>query len=309
MRRRVGALALLTVVAGLVAGLALSLVAGSRRSASVVDRYFDASIEYDVQLYAPSLTATQIRGIEGVERADPGAYIGGALFDEDGEYVDSVNVVAVEPTSYDATFEVLDGHLPDGSDLREVAVNESFVRAYGVEAGDELTLGLYAPGQDEELDAGVYSNPRGPRLPIVIAGVYRSPLDIATDEMRAPGQTGDSLANNMIVPRQFYDEYRDQFVDFGAAYDIQLAPSTSVDDLAAAVEQLSRRRIATRVFRPRPLRRAPRHLEHTGDCGDLGAAVPRARSGDRRWNRPRLVAARRATRLRPRRAGLAVARL
>ena len=120
----------------------------------------------------------------------------------------------------------------------EVAVNESFVRAYGVAAGDELTLGLYAPGQDEELDAGVYSDPRGPRLPIVIAGVYRSPLDIATDEIRAPGQTGDSLANNMIVPRQFYDEYRDRFVDFGAAYDIQLAPSTSVDDLAAAVEQL-----------------------------------------------------------------------
>ena len=32
--------------------------------------------------------------------------------------------------------------------------------------------------------------------------MYRSPLDIATDVIRAPGQTGDSLANNMIVPER-----------------------------------------------------------------------------------------------------------
>ena len=250
LRRRVGALALLTVVGGLVAGLALSLVAGSRRSASVVDRYFGAGIDYDVQMYGPGLSAAQIRGIEGVERADLSAYIGGALLDDDGEVVDGVNLVAIEPTSYDGTIEVLEGHMPDGSDLREVAVNESFVRAFGAGAGDEVTLALYAPDQGEELDAGLYSNPRGPRLPLVIAAVYRSPLDVATDVVRAPGRTADSLANNMLAPSQFYDEYRDRFVDFGGAFDVQLAPSTSIDDFAGALEQLNPDESQPVVFGP-----------------------------------------------------------
>ena len=52
--RAIGALALLVAV---IAGLAIALVAGSMRSASVVDRYFAAGIPYDLQVYGASLTA------------------------------------------------------------------------------------------------------------------------------------------------------------------------------------------------------------------------------------------------------------
>ena len=43
--RAVGALALLVAV---IAGVAIALIAGSMRSASVVDRYFAAGIPYDL---------------------------------------------------------------------------------------------------------------------------------------------------------------------------------------------------------------------------------------------------------------------
>jgi predicted lysophospholipase L1 biosynthesis ABC-type transport system permease subunit len=47
-RRRGRALAVLAVFIGLVGGVAMSLVAGARRSSSVVDRFFATTIPYDV---------------------------------------------------------------------------------------------------------------------------------------------------------------------------------------------------------------------------------------------------------------------
>ena len=56
LRRRWRALGALAVLVGVIGGLAIALVAGSLRSASVVDRYFAAGIPYDLQVFESPLT-------------------------------------------------------------------------------------------------------------------------------------------------------------------------------------------------------------------------------------------------------------
>lgn len=68
-RRRRRALLLLAVFVGVVSGISISLIAGSRRSSSVVDRYFAAAIPYDVQVFSPLVERDALLAIPGAVRA------------------------------------------------------------------------------------------------------------------------------------------------------------------------------------------------------------------------------------------------
>ena len=111
LRRRWRSVVLLTLLVGVVGGASISLIAGARRSASVVDRYFAASRPYDLVLFAPSLSADAVRSIPGVERADVDAYVAGVHRAPDGTPT-GVNALALDPSSFDRTFQVLEGALP-----------------------------------------------------------------------------------------------------------------------------------------------------------------------------------------------------
>lgn len=90
---------------------AFSFIAGARRSASVVDRFFAAaphdegvvfaqSFEKDGQTVAPQLTRADVAKLPGVERAGPAGYINFQACDRSGAVIGGyATPVSVETTA------------------------------------------------------------------------------------------------------------------------------------------------------------------------------------------------------------------
>src|SRR3954468_8708052 len=93
-RRRWPALGALAVLVGVVGGVAIALVAGSRRSASVVERYFATGIPYDAAVYAPWLTRHDLLDLPGVVGADPTAYVAMTRLGSTGAPLEGINGLA-----------------------------------------------------------------------------------------------------------------------------------------------------------------------------------------------------------------------
>ena len=199
LRRRWRAVVLLTLFVGVVGGLSISLVAGARRSATVVDRYFGATIPYDLQLGAPSLSRDDVQAIPGVVRADPEAYVAAVVLSPGGAVVDGVNAIAMDRDAIDPTIDVLDGAVPDAGDSFSVLVNEAFVDDFGATSGDEVDVQMFGLDQEEEVSNGIYE-PDGPRYRFRVAGVVRTPMDIATDKIESPTGGAYADANMMALP-------------------------------------------------------------------------------------------------------------
>jgi ABC-type lipoprotein release transport system permease subunit len=235
-RRRLAALLLALVVAG-VGGVSVALLAGARRSSSVVDRYFDAGIPYHFQVYAPSLTRDDLLALDGVARADPSSYVGVIQVDEAGDALQGINGQAVAFDSIDPTFRRVAGTVPDGTDPFGVIVNEAFVDELGLTAGDDVDVRMFAHDQLEEISRGVFE-PRGPRYTFHVAAVMRSPADVALDEVTVIDLSSAGANNQMLIPLSFYDAHRDEFLDFGAAFDVELDDGAELARLEATIEEL-----------------------------------------------------------------------
>ena len=160
---------MLAVLVGVIGGLAIALVAGSRRSASVVDRYFAAGIPYDIEVYGPSLTREEFLDLPGVVRADPSSYVGMMLVGADGTVIGGINGMAVDWSSVDPTIQVLSGAVPDGTDLFEVVVNEAFVELHDRGVGDVVDVQMFGKNQGGAVAAGDYQ-PTGPRYRFRVSG-------------------------------------------------------------------------------------------------------------------------------------------
>ncbi len=245
--RAVGALALLVAV---IAGVAIALIAGSMRSASVVDRYFAAGIPYDLQVYGASFTRDEMLDQPGVVRADPSTYVAMVRAGPDGTVLEGINGIALDWTSADPTIRVLEGAVPDGTDPFEVVVNEAFVELHDLGVGDVVDVQMFGVDQGAEVEAGNYQ-PTGPRYTFRIAAVVRLPIDIAADEAHSIGESATASASGMVVSFDFYEAHHDEFLGFGAAYDVQLTEGAR-DEFVESVERTARRRGEPLVFaRPR----------------------------------------------------------
>jgi hypothetical protein len=224
-RLRWRALIVITLFVALVGGSAIALVAGSRRSASVVRRYYASGIPYTTLVYAPdgaSITAASLRHLPGVVRADEDTYV--AFVRDDGKVTatDGVNAVAVSPRSLDPTIRVLQGSLARFGTPDEVAVNEFFVKQFGVRVGDRMRFKTFGRDQYDEVNAGEYSHPHGPVFTFRIGAVVRTPEEIGGDKTVSVQNTSYASRNAMFVPTTFYDAHAQDFLTFGRSYDVQL---------------------------------------------------------------------------------------
>jgi hypothetical protein len=237
IHRRWRNLVVVALFAAIVFGLATALVAGARRSASVVHRYFDATIPYDLTVGGLDMRQSALRAIPGVARADRDTYFGSTLVERDGSLGGAINGLVYDRSAIDPTIRVLAGRLPDADDASAVLVNEEFVRAFGRGPGDTLTVKTFAPGDRSDVEANRYDHPHGPMYRFRIAALIRTPLDIALDQPHALS-TQPSISNNgMFVPAAFYNVNHTDFLGFGDAYDVELAPSTNRRAFEAAVRR------------------------------------------------------------------------
>jgi hypothetical protein len=244
IQRRWRSLVVVALFVAIVGGFAAALIAGARRSSSVVDRYFGATIPYNFQVGADQLTRAQLLAIPGVERADRDTYFASTYVKPDGTLGDTINSLVYDRSSIDPTFRVLEGAIPSASDANAVLVNEGFTEQFGLHSGDTLTVKSFARRDRADIYANHYDTPHGPEYRFRIAAVIRTPLDIALDQPRTLSQEASFSPGGMYVPSAFYDANRTRFLGFGDAFDVELAPSTT----ERAFEAAARRSIGQGVY-------------------------------------------------------------
>ncbi len=299
IRRRWRSLVVLALFVAIVGGIAAALIAGARRSSSVVHRYFDATIPYNLLVGAQSLPRSRLLAIPGVERVDRDTYFASTYVGPDGKLGDGINSVIYDRSSIDRTIRVVSGRLPSASDASAVLVNEAFVRQFGLHTGDSITVKTFAPRDLNDVQANNYDAPHGPDYRFQVAAVIRTPLDIAIDVPRTidrDSSYGSSSA--MYVPNAFYDANHTHFLGFGEAFDVQLRPSTSIREFESADAARPRQ---LRLLRAAALRGAARVARHAGRPRDRGPAGARDRHRGRRRDRGRTAARRGGARPRERR--------
>ena len=166
-RPRWRAMVALTLFVGLAGGLSIALIAGSRRSATVVDRFFATARHYDAAVLVSSWdlpTKAELLAIPGVKRADVAAYIALNLATDRSGPDTGIDGFALNFSAVDPTDVVLAGAVPDGSDPSAVVVNEAFVQRFGRSVGDVVRVRTYGVDQGDAVSTGAVPA-QGPRVP------------------------------------------------------------------------------------------------------------------------------------------------
>jgi hypothetical protein len=239
-RARRRTLVFVAVLVAIVSGLSMALVAGAVRSSSVVERFYARAVAPDVSVYDASSVFTQdeIEALPGVTSAGTFAYVALVATKPDGSPSGFVNGAALDFSKLDPTTRVLEGTLPRPGHLREVAVNRAFVDLFHRSVGDVVTVRTFAADQAEEVQNGVY-DPRGPTYRFRIAAVVRVPSDIGVDEVRAVGRSAQSSGNILGLPTAFYEAHRDEFLNYGGEYNLQLAEPSAARDLEGELASIT----------------------------------------------------------------------
>ena len=205
-------------------------IAGSRRSASVVDRSrgrAEVRTSTTRRNSAGSVTADRARrrcdrsrGVGTGGRVDERPVETEAL-GEDGRAAGEINEVTVDWKQADPTVRVVKGEIPDASNELDVMVNEDFVKALVLTAGESVPVRMFGPGQFDAVQAGDY-RPDGTRYRFRIRGVVRAPDSICTDEVHQ--LQGESYGTRMrwSSSTRRFERHRSEFLDFGPNDGIEL---------------------------------------------------------------------------------------
>lgn len=186
-------LSLLTMVSGAVV---LTAAAGAHRGGTAADRLRAVTLPADVIIVPNELDfdyseIAKLPYVEALARL--------AITDAIVPVGDSDPEVVGYPTLDDQllrTIEkpvVLAGRVYDPTKVDEVVVTPEFVRRYAKGVGDSLTMALAAPNQIYD-EAEPADELNGPRVPVVIVGVIRTP-----DNLDLPGRPGLLLVSPALT--------------------------------------------------------------------------------------------------------------
>ena len=201
LRGRWRALVILGVIAGVSAGLTLASVAGARRTATVYDRYREATAAPDALVFGT---------LVGLQNPDYSAVL--ALPEVvDGGTFNLAPVASQEhdmgalPPGDDRLFRtvgrplLVQGRLPDPKRADEVVINRKAAAEFGLRVGDRLTIA----SSTDLADFFTKQKPTGgPSVPATIVGIGDSPVESAFGDGE-PGfiLSGAFLASFPEVPR------------------------------------------------------------------------------------------------------------
>jgi hypothetical protein len=196
LRRRWPSLVLLLLLSAVSAATVLTAAAGAHRGATAVDRLRAATLPADVFILPNErgFDWTEIKKLPYVEAlaelaiTDPIVPV--------GDYDPAVVGYPPVDDQLLRTIEkpvVLEGRVYDPTRADEVVVTPEFVRHYGKGVGDTLTLALAAPNQVDR-DPLPAEKLKGPRVPITIVGVIRTPWNFDL-----PGRPGLLLVSPALT--------------------------------------------------------------------------------------------------------------
>jgi hypothetical protein len=196
LRRRWPSLILLLLLTALSAATVLTAAAGAHRGGTAVDRLRAVTLPADVFIlpnergfdWTPVERLPYVEALAELAITDPIALV--------GDY--DPTVVGYPPVDDELlrTIEkpvVLEGRVYDPTRADEVVVTPGFVDRYDKSVGDTLTLALAAPNQ-VDFDPVPAERLKGPRVPITIVGVVRSPWNYDL-----PGRPGLMLVSPALT--------------------------------------------------------------------------------------------------------------
>ena len=174
-----------TLLAAVIAGVAIGAVAGWRRTSSAMDRYLEYHIAPNAYVEG-FVTQDELLVVDGVESANGGDYFLLVPVDRSGtahpEHLGFVSPFSHTDPDHGRTTErpiMVEGRLPDPDVETEAVVDEEMAELYDLHAGDTLTMRGYGPDQIDQLFDGLGTlEPTGTELDLEVTGVWRTPQDV-----------------------------------------------------------------------------------------------------------------------------------
>ena len=186
LRRRPASAIALTLLIGVSLAVALTAVAGARRTATAFDRFIERSrtadiqLQYSVEADVDDDVLVGLRDHPDIELAEP-VYLTVAFVE--GSDLD----VAIFAGPSSALFQAVDrpriveGRAPDPDAEHEVIITRFAQRSFDVEVGELVPFGTFSAEEFDGEDVGE-TGPSGPTLDLRIVGVAVTPYDLADPE-------------------------------------------------------------------------------------------------------------------------------
>lgn len=252
LRRQLGTTALLVALIALAGGVVLATVAGARQTGDALPTFLEHYHGQNVSAFVyfdalPSAeTAALVDQIAAVPQWESVGVARPVLVSVplDGDWVTQV-AISLESGRYHVDWDrpiIVKGRLPDPEALDEVAVNESFADALGLEPGDEFPLRTVTPAALDAASAGLLTrDPNGEDVTMTVAGVIRRPVDLGAEHGTGSDGFGrDSWA--LETGPAFAEHYAGQLANYGVAVQGRARPgqvralSNAIVDLGGPVE-------------------------------------------------------------------------
>ena len=230
VRRRLAAAVVLTIVVAGMAGLALALIAGSRRSGSALDRALSQRTPFDLQV-STEMPSADLAALPGVKRVVLNPYLALRVVRPDGTFSSLINGIGLDWDVITSFARVVRGRPSDGSDPFGVIVNEAAAQRFDVEPGADLVVRAFGLDQRDSVRSGDFT-PTGPTYTFHVSAVYRSLQDLSADEVTGPAQMAN--LTQVIVPNTFYFAHGSEFLTYAEDYQIMLDDPSEADTFRSA---------------------------------------------------------------------------
>ena len=204
-------LAVLTLITALMGAVALTAVAGARRTDTAVARFLRYAGPFQGQVAAAPATMAKIAAMPDVAYTERGALMLAVPVSIDGRPAaePDQNPVITEAMIYrppQARAILLAGRYAAQSRADEVMLNESAARELHAHVGSVLRMAGYPPDQMNQVMNGTVLRP-GVALGLVrVTGVIRMPTDLTAD-LDAPADVTYTGQGDIIATAAFYAEH------------------------------------------------------------------------------------------------------
>ena len=182
IRNRWRGLIAVGLLIGLVGAVALTVLAGARRTDSAYGRFRDATLAHDATAFGPAPLLRRLGALPGVA-ATGVATIYPAFVDFESEF--DLGVMAPHDDRFLRTIDrgrLLSGRRPDPGKADEVMLSPQAATVLRAGAGDRVRLQTVTPAQIEDINNDQFSGTlEGPVLDLLVTGLLRNVEDLRGD--------------------------------------------------------------------------------------------------------------------------------
>ncbi len=225
-RRRSRATLTLVLLIGIAGAVVLTAVAGSRRTASSLDRLAAESFSADVVVDVGAVDPDIVEAIERLPMVETFGSFAIVFALVDGIDAD-LAIWAPRDARVGVQIErdrILRGRRPDPARPDEVAVDETAADLVGVDVGDQISIATMTP---EQVRAEEYFPARGPLLQFTVVGVVRG-----LDDLDAGAEGG------FIASQAFLETVHGRVDEYTTFLAVGLAEAAVAADFETAVGRL-----------------------------------------------------------------------